>query len=1332
MPAGQGSWELVTRNSEILAVHAALLPSGKVLFFSGSEHDEEPPDPASRIDATRLWDPADNRVRRAGGRLTDDLFCAGHCMLPSGDVFVAGGTAHYENTADPIHAQAGHFTGINSAIVFDWRSERWRPARPMAGGRWYPTCVTVADGRVLVLSGHSGERSAPHENTLVEIFDPADGTWSAPWPTSPPLQDTGGVTSIFGIQIRPMVYYPRLHQLPDGRIFSSTPLRVDGERRIRNIDIAGRTTADLGSPPLFGFDATQPLHIYARSAFPSVLLPMHPPYSGARILICGQRQPRFFEPNNSHLGWRATGPRRRPNDPDRPYANAVLLPDASVLVVGGATSERLPVFGGGADSSGVHWAERYLPESDTWVRLSGSPDRISRVYHSVALLLADGRVWIAGSNHDSDRNHGGARKDDPNLGDARELRIEVYSPPYLFTRDDNGAVVPAPRPVIGKTLIGAGHGQLFRVATPDAADIQRAHLIRCSSATHAFNPDQRFLSLQITRRSGDSLTVRMPPNGYAAPPGYYLLFLLDGAGTPSVGRFVQLLAEYPLAEVWVRPPTAGIEPDIPVGTDVTAVPAPVLDFGTVDVGTSRRAQVVCKNVGVGGLRIHTPRLTGYFLTEDEPDSPLLGTRGRKKNVEVVILGSPAQPGAFTMAELKFTPTEMGPHTGTLWLNTNAPDLGGFYVNVRADVIGFEMELAPALPGQNVEFGEVEAGTTAIRSVIVRNRGTIDATVDDLLFEGDDGSRGFSVPPVLPDRHVPAGGSRQFNVAFSPRAIGRAEAVLVLIAGSSPAPSRFTSRHTLTLGAVGAGPRIDVAPETLVFNPQLIRTASPAQQLTVTNSGSRPLHITSLTATTDWRITTPIPVDDVPPGADITVNLIFAPGHPGPLAGVLVVDGGTLDGPATVALEGVGVAAPITTLSPAALDFGPQPLGTHGLARTVQIGNDGVTDLEISGVDIVGPDADNFRVTDDHCNQKIIPPEGGCTISLTFTPTASGVRGAELRIVDNAGGSPRTVALTGTGIPAPDCGTNPTALAFPAQPIYSTSAPQRVTLTNNSAGPITVNAVETAGPAKDDYAVQQACTTGPLAAGDSCEIDVVFRPTAIGVRDAQIVVTCDTPVAALPVQVTGTGLGTIVAFDPPDLAFGPQMVGSFSARQDLLLTNTGNTTLRVVGVSVTGDFRHDHFCDVLGPNQYCRIRVIFLPTVEGIRTGEVVVTDDHGRHHTAPLSGTGAAPHAAVSSANLDFGDRAVATTGPPQTVRLTNTGDWPLVVAQAGVENGGASDDFFKESDGFTGAVLRNGESRTVDIRFTPKSPGTHVGNLKISTNAQDTPHVIELRGNGV
>jgi hypothetical protein len=333
------------------------------------------------------------------------------------------------------------------------------------------------------------------------------------------------------------------------------------------------------------------------------------------------------------------------------------LPDATVLFVGGATSERLPIFGGGADSSAVHYPERYDPATGTWQDMAASPGRIARVYHSVALLLPDGRVWVAGSNHDSDRNHGGVRKDDPNKGDARELRVEAYSPPYLFTVDSSGMTVPAPRPTVGRTLSGAGHSHLFRVPTPDASTVRAVHLVRNGSSTHAFNPDQRLVVLDIVSRTSGSLTVPMPPSGRVAPPGYYMPFLLNTAGTPSIGRFVRVAEVYPIVAVYLgRPLTTVDPPDVPAGADPAAMPPLVWDLGSLDAGKTRRALLRCRNVGTGPLRLSDLQVGGDFRTQAVPDDPILGTRGWPKNLDATFRVQGANFDEYAEVELRFQPT----------------------------------------------------------------------------------------------------------------------------------------------------------------------------------------------------------------------------------------------------------------------------------------------------------------------------------------------------------------------------------------------------------------------------------------------------------------------------------------------------------------------------------------------------------------------------------------------------------------------------------------------------------------------------------------------------
>lgn len=547
-------------SAQVLPVHAALLPSGKVLYFSGSQHDEQAARP---FDGTRIYDPAANTVTRIASP-TADLFCCGHCLLPDGNVLVAGGTTAYEPQAPEVHKAEHHFIGDDSTHVFDWRTETWRKVSSMADGRWYPTCVTLPNGQALTLSGHTGG-GLPHENTSIEFLDPQTNAWSAPMFTTPRLETTGTYTlSVLFVHktIHPMVYYPRLHLLPGGSVFSSTSLQVGGTRMTRTIDPRTGSLRTVAGPPYLRLTTLIPPigfipdpqgvasmeNVYARSNFTSVLLPLRPPAYTARVLICGEKQPRIFDASRPELGWRPAGAQR--SYAMRAYANTVLLPDGTVLVVCGSKTEK-GAFGpltpsgpaeiGGKDADAIHYAEIFDPRTNSWRTLSNSPNRIARVYHSVALLLADGRVLIAGSNHDGYRNVNGVSIDGSGR-DARELRMEIYSPPYLFTTDGNGQVVTAKRPTLAWAPRTITYGERFPVETPTASSIAGVCLIRCSSVTHAFSSDQRYLELTFSRAPGttDWITATAPPSPDVAPPGYYLLFVRVGQGHPSRGRFVRL------------------------------------------------------------------------------------------------------------------------------------------------------------------------------------------------------------------------------------------------------------------------------------------------------------------------------------------------------------------------------------------------------------------------------------------------------------------------------------------------------------------------------------------------------------------------------------------------------------------------------------------------------------------------------------------------------------------------------------------------------------------------------------------------------------------------
>jgi hypothetical protein len=184
--------------------------------------------------------------------------------------------------------------------------------------------------------------------------------------------------------------------------------------------------------------------------------------------------------------------------------NLTLLPDGKGLASGGSGG-----FGFDNQNSPVYAAEMWDPATGKWSTMDSIT--VYRGYHSTALLLPDGRVLSAG-------------------GEQTGASAEIYSPPYLF----KGA-----RPSITSAPSSVKYGQVFQVATPDAANISQVTWIRLSSVTHSFNQNQRLNHLQFAQTTG-GLNITAPANANLAPPGHYMLFLVNGNGVPSVARIVQI------------------------------------------------------------------------------------------------------------------------------------------------------------------------------------------------------------------------------------------------------------------------------------------------------------------------------------------------------------------------------------------------------------------------------------------------------------------------------------------------------------------------------------------------------------------------------------------------------------------------------------------------------------------------------------------------------------------------------------------------------------------------------------------------------------------------
>jgi hypothetical protein len=441
----------------IVAINAILFHTGDVLIWDGFEEGSN----AWVYEwSTQLLTPVQN---------VSNQFCSGLVTLEDGSALVVGG---HDGTA---------FVGTTTANVFDPTTQTWIPRSTMSYRRWYPTATTLADGRVLAVSGTSTcqDRTACISR-IPEIFDPASNTWTELTASS---------------LLMPM--YPFMFQLPDGRIGYAGSDEADTETRVLDLTTGNWTTLDANRVPGGSAAMYSPGVVIKSGAAGDVDLPPSPAVSSAFV----------FDFNEATPSWRPVGSMAFP----RTYHTLTMLPDGNVAVTGGLqTSDE------GDDTQTVYPAEIWDVQTETWSTMA--PMQRSRSYHSTGLLLPDGRVLVTGSG----------RAGSPAL--PNELSAEIFSPPYLFR---------GPRPVVSAAPATLDVGETFVVSTPDTADIVQVTLLRPGAVTHGFDQNQRFIPLNF-QASGSQSQVTAPTSLNTAPPGYYMLFLVNTEGVPSVAEFVRI------------------------------------------------------------------------------------------------------------------------------------------------------------------------------------------------------------------------------------------------------------------------------------------------------------------------------------------------------------------------------------------------------------------------------------------------------------------------------------------------------------------------------------------------------------------------------------------------------------------------------------------------------------------------------------------------------------------------------------------------------------------------------------------------------------------------
>ncbi|WP_300012406.1 galactose oxidase early set domain-containing protein [Pseudonocardia sp.] len=592
-----GRWDVIELPEEqrVNAIHAALLSTGKVLIIAGSGNDR------AQFDAgtfrTLLYDPVTGQTRDV---LTPaDMFCAGHAFLPDGNLLVAGGTQRYEvlegdvthaggpmrvknefpdagrdfpagtefvapdgkayratnafslppaekviardgtatvtasetvvwvesevegaagvtatpaqysisglavgpdaenlyGLAENMDLEKQDYQGIDDAFEFDPIAEEYVRVDSMAHKRWYPSLTPLHDGTVLSVSGLDGTGEIlPGQN---ELYDPVTKTWTE----RPDL-------------FRYFPTYPALFQTEnEGELFftgSSTGYGPSDQGRVPGFwqleDNTFEPVAGLRDPELMETSGSAWIG----------------PVQDQRLMVVGGGgvgESPLSTSRTDIIDLTAETPAYTPG-PDLPeptrYPNVVTLPTDEILIAGGSRDYR------GKGRSHIYEASLYTPSTNSLRPAADSS--VGRDYHTEGLLLPNGQVLVMGGD--------ALFSDVNNTRDAEfEHRLEIYTPPYMFH---------GPRPEITDAPAAVAPGDTMTVATPDAGSVDRARLVRPSAVTHVTDLEQRTVALDMERRPDGTLGLGVPGSRTLVPAGYYMLFLVDDTGTPSVARWVQV------------------------------------------------------------------------------------------------------------------------------------------------------------------------------------------------------------------------------------------------------------------------------------------------------------------------------------------------------------------------------------------------------------------------------------------------------------------------------------------------------------------------------------------------------------------------------------------------------------------------------------------------------------------------------------------------------------------------------------------------------------------------------------------------------------------------
>ncbi len=704
-----------------------------------------------------------------------------------------------------------------------------------------------------------------------------------------------------------------------------------------------------------------------------------------------------------------------------------------------------------------------------------------------------------------------------------------------------------------------------------------------------------------------------------------------------------------------------------------------INFGNVLTGTTKRDSVTVTNNGTAPLIISSVSSSNIVFTTLPTGITTIA------------------PGGNSKFYITYAPTVDGLRTAYIIFNHNADGLKDT-VNVSGIGISPQFASNPSI----INFGNVLTGTTKRDSVTVTNNGTAPLIISSV-------SSSNIVFTTLPTgiTTIAPGGNSKFYITYAPTVDGLRTAYIIFNHNADGL------KDTVNVSGTGISPQFASNPSIINFGNVLTGTTK-RDSITVTNNGTAPLIISSVSSSNIVFTTLPTGITTIAPGGNSKFYITYAPTVDGLRTAYIIFNHNTDGLKDTVNVSGTGI-SPQFASNPSIINFGNVLTGTTK-RDSVIVTNNGTAPLIISSVS-----SSNIVFTTLPTGITTIAPGGNSKFYITFAPTVDGLRTAYIIFNHNADGLKDTVNVSGTGI-SPQFTSNPSIINF-GNVRTGTTKRDSVTVTNNGTAPLIISSVSSSN------IVFTTLPTGitTIAPGGNSKFYITYAPTVDGLRTAYIIFNHNADGLKDTVNVSGTGISPLFTSNQSSINFGNVRTGT-TKRDSVTVTNNGTAPLIISSVSSSNIVFTTLPTGIttIAPGGNSKFYITFAPTVDGLRTGLIIFNNNTSElKDTVNVSGTGISPLFTSNQSSINFGNVRTGTT-KRDSVTVTNNGTAPLIISSVSSSN----TVFTFLPTGIT-TIAPGGNSKFY-ITFAPTVDGLRTGLIIFNNNTNELKDTVNVSGTGI